>query len=382
MSSKKKIVILAPQFVPQKNGGGPTVSVYNITLSLVNLCDLYIITNNHEVHSRKPILPFDGNWEKTASGNVYYLAHDDNKSKKIYDLLTELSPDIIYQNSFFSYEYAIPAFKYAKKNKKTRLIISPRGELNNNALHMKYMKKLAYIDYIKLSGYVNNAEFHLTADIEVEDVKKVFNVKDEKIYNIPNLTLFNDAPFADVEKNPGMLKAVYIARIHPKKNILTAIESLKNVTGDVTFDIYGPIEDAEYWKLCLDKIAELPENIKVEHKGVLNASEVKTAFSGYHIFFMPTLSENYGHSIVEALMSYKPVIISDQTPWHDFEEFEGAGFAFSPNDTASYTKAVQKYTDCNKEEFDRYCKNARVYIECRLDTKAIVEKYVDMFLKD
>jgi glycosyltransferase involved in cell wall biosynthesis len=35
------------------------------------------------------------------------------------------------------------------------------------------------------------------------------------------------------------------------------------------------------------------------------------------LFFLPTLGENYGHSIAEAMLSGVPVLIADTTPWRD-----------------------------------------------------------------
>jgi len=39
---------------------------------------------------------------------------------------------------------------------------------------------------------------------------------------------------------------------------------------------------------------------------------------GQHdLFFFPTLGENYGHVIMEALMAGCPVLLSDRTPWRN-----------------------------------------------------------------
>jgi glycosyltransferase involved in cell wall biosynthesis len=35
----------------------------------------------------------------------------------------------------------------------------------------------------------------------------------------------------------------------------------------------------------------------------------------YDLFILPTLNENFGHSIVESLSVGTPVLISDNTPW-------------------------------------------------------------------
>ncbi|QPI75397.1 glycosyltransferase [Sphingobium sp. Cam5-1] len=37
------------------------------------------------------------------------------------------------------------------------------------------------------------------------------------------------------------------------------------------------------------------------------------------MFFLPTLGENFGHVIIEALGAGTPALISDRTPWRDFD---------------------------------------------------------------
>ena len=71
-------------------------------------------------------------------------------------------------------------------------------------------------------------------------------------------------------KKSGEGKFVFVSRIHPKKNLISAIEYMKDIKGKVVFDIYGPIEDEEYWKQCNQKIHELPQNITVNYCGLVN----------------------------------------------------------------------------------------------------------------
>lgn len=41
--------------------------------------------------------------------------------------------------------------------------------------------------------------------------------------------------------------------------------------------------------------------------------------SEHDLLLMPTLGENFGHVIPEALISGCPVLISDRTPWRELE---------------------------------------------------------------
>jgi hypothetical protein len=101
------------------------------------------------------------------------------------------------------------------------------------------------------------------------------------------------------------------------KNLLNAIKFFRGIKGSATFDIYGPKEDESYWKECEEAIKGLPVNIVVNYKGVLSHDEIHRTFCQYDAFLFPTQSENYGHVIVEALVTNCVPIIRDQTPWTD-----------------------------------------------------------------
>ncbi|KEF34226.1 hypothetical protein RDMS_08205 [Deinococcus sp. RL] len=57
----------------------------------------------------------------------------------------------------------------------------------------------------------------------------------------------------------------------------------------------------------------------MEYRGVAEHQRVREIFSSYDVFLFPTLGENYGHVIWEALAAGCPVVVSDQTSWQDFK---------------------------------------------------------------
>ena len=58
------------------------------------------------------------------------------------------------------------------------------------------------------------------------------------------------------------------------KNLSFALKVLKNVSGYIDFDIYGPVDDVSYWKDCQQLMQSLPDNINVDYMGVLDHSKV------------------------------------------------------------------------------------------------------------
>jgi len=180
-----------------------------------------------------------------------------------------------------------------------------------------------------------------------------------------------------VQKKAGQLRLAYIARIHPTKNTFNAIRWLSSVQGQVEFDIYGPIEDEDYWRQCRQAIDSLPENIRVAYRGMVDHDEVAETIVGYHGYYMPTTGENFGHSIVESLLVGRPVIISDQTPWTDIRE--NGGFVYPLTQPEAFPKAVERLCTMEQDEFDVLCVGAKEYISAKLNTEEIIAQYITAF---
>ena len=84
-----------------------------------------------------------------------------------------------------------------------------------------------------------NIYWSATSELEVKDIKnkvKTYN----NIFIAEDLPRVVDETPIVKEKESGKLKVVWISRIAPYKNLMGAIEILKNVKGDIEFTIYGP----------------------------------------------------------------------------------------------------------------------------------------------
>lgn len=135
---------------------------------------------------------------------------------------------------------------------------------------------------------------------------------------------------------------------------------MEETKSDIEFTIYGPAHTEEYWKECKQELRKLPSNVKWEWKGNLDSESVVETLKHYHVFLFPTLGENFGHVIQEALSAGCPCIISDQTPWRDFES-QGVGYVFSLENKSAFVNAVEKYAVMKQEEFQNAVEKAHQY---------------------
>lgn len=373
---KKKLLIMASLFWPQKNGGGPPISIMNIVEAIKKDFSIYIISNNHEVGDKEPLEGVVSGWNEFEFGKVYYVPYGKHDVKTILGIMEEVSPDIIYQNSFFSHDDVLPLSIYKKKHKEVKVVVAPRGEFYPERLKKGYAKKNIYKCLFKYTGLLKGFYWQATGEQELGYIRDFIGVKRERIYDVNNITIA-DRESSYIEKEPEELKLVFIARIHPMKNVLLAIKILEKVKANVSYDIYGSIEDAEYWEECKKQIEKLPENIKVTYCGQAPHEEVCRIIEKHHAYFMPTIGENYGHSIVESFMSKRPVIISDKTPWRELEKY-GAGYDVSLNDLDKFIEAIEKMAATDNIEFKKLSDSSRDYIDKKLNNKEVIEGYKRM----
>ena len=99
-----------------------------------------------------------------------------------------------------------------------------------------------------------------------------------------------------------------------------------------------------------------------------------------HVYIQPSDSENYGHSMVEALSAGLPLITSENTPWLNLqEEFAGVNVVLDPT---AISKAIDRFARMSQEEFDGMSAAAAAYIHKRVNLEEINQQYQRMFSKD
>lgn len=337
--SKKKVLIFVPVYLPGYKSGGPIRSISNIVDLLSDSYDFYIVTKDRDSHETKPYPNVIVNeWNKVGDAHVYYT---NNPSVNLLaNLIKEKNYHLLYLNSYFSFKFSVLPLiinNYIVGEKRIKVCLAPRGEFSMGALKLKYYKKLIFIYLSNFLSLHKGVLWQASSEYEKEDILRFFNKAKIKI--APNIPTVYERSNKTIKFN-GHLKLIFLSRISPKKNLHYALEILSKVTVKIDYHIYGVIDDETYWKKCLKIIDELPLNIKVKYMGSVPHNEVSKTLSQYHVFFMPTKGENYGHAIVESFMSGIPVLISDTTPWKALKE-KNVGWDIPLESRQSYIDTIE-----------------------------------------
>lgn len=359
-----KVLLFTTYYTPAVKGGGPIQSIKNIVENLSNQLSFYIITSDRDLGDEHPYKNVKSNvWTRVGKANVYYVDKKSINLRMLIHSIKNIDYDVIYLNSFFSYRDSIlPILVNKLYGKPTKqIIIAPRGEFSEGALSLKRGKKRVYLHLAKILGIYKKIKWHATAEEEKKDIISIIGEK-ANVVIASNLTAdYTKLNYYDGKnKAIGELKIIFLSRLHPKKNLKKAIEFLNKVKGEICLSIYGPIEDNMYWNECENMIKKLPSNIRVEYKGIIAHNDISGVFQKNHIFLLPTLGENFGHVISEALVGGCPIIISDKTPWVNLES-ERVGFDIPLKNEDEFVNAIQKFVDMDKQEYLIYSKNAFEY---------------------
>ena len=106
-------------------------------------------------------------------------------------------------------------------------------------------------------------------------------------------------PLLDIVKHAGNLKCLFGARIHSIKNLLFLLKVLKEIRSTVSLTIVGPVEDNEYWEACQTFAKGMPANVTISYEGPVPNHKLVSIIQQHHLFFLPTVGENFGHSIFD-----------------------------------------------------------------------------------
>ena len=158
-----------------------------------------------------------------------------------------------------------------------------------------------------------------------------------------------------------VLRVIFLSRISDEKNLSYALEVLGQITGKAEFDIYGSKHDPEYFQKCMDLAKKLPDNITVKYCGEAESERVPEIFSRYQVFLFPTMGENYGHVIYEALTGGCIPVISDRTSWKDLEE-NGVGSVIPLEEPEKFVQAMQTIADMSPGDCYAQQQKAQEYV--------------------
>ena len=355
---KKDILIITGRYLPGYKDGGPVRTIKNLTDYLGNEYNFRILTADRDHGDEAPYPDITVNtWNRVGNALVWYVP----PGKFSFSIIRKMSEeaDTVFISGCFS-DYAIKTLILNRIGQiKKPVIIAPMGLFMPNAMKRKPIKYNSFIMLFKLLGMFHNVKWSVSSEIEEKCVKK--EISPEAVcYIAKDLPRMVEEKTIHKRKKTGELRAFFISRISPEKNIIQSIDILKECHSSIWFTIYGPMLNQQYWEKVEEKLLELPSNIHAAYKGNINSEQVVETLEQEHVFLFTTIGENYSHVVHEALSAGCPCVISDQTPWQDLDK-NCAGHVLPLNDNSRFVKAIESYAEMAETDFQKISDAAHDY---------------------
>jgi glycosyltransferase involved in cell wall biosynthesis len=218
------------------------------------------------------------------------------------------------------WQFTTFAAGFACRRARRPYIATPHGMLDGWSLSQKRWRKQLYLWTVE--RHTLRGAGGLQATSEGERAKSRLERWNRSVFVVPwgvPESAYADLPGAGqlARRFPalrGRRLVLFLGRLHPKKQPEVALRAFATVcAGDssTALVVVGPGEPQ--YIVGLKRLArQLDISDQVIFTGPLWGDSVREAYRAAAVFLLPSLQENFGHTVAEAMAAGCPVIVSDQ----------------------------------------------------------------------
>ena len=376
---KVRLLVCVDWFDPGVRAGGPIRSCVNLVELLHGDLQINVLTGDRDLGAKAAYPGVSigkcNDWKGKAT--VWYATRWQHFSGAFLRAIHRSQPRAVYLNSMFSVTGTVIPLLMRGFCWRRKFIVAPRGMLKPTALCIRRSKKMAWLKFLRLTGLARGILFHATSEEEAKEIRTVFG-SSARIVLIPNVPCVPAETICLQEKWPAELRLSLVGRVHPIKNVLFVIRLLKSLRFKCSLDVVGPTEDLRYYAECQAEAAELPSNISVRFSGSVTNDQAISLVRNSHVMILPTLGENFGHAIFEALAIGVPVLISDQTYWRGLES-DAAGWDLPLNQPEDFRSILDRLGAMGNSEYQLLQKSAHRRALRFFQENDLKHAYLEMF---
>lgn len=347
---RPRVLLLTPYFLPAEQGGGSVRAVLYLTQHLRQHFEFVVAARDHDLRSRTAFDETSRAAARQATGlDLRYVPPGWRGLRAVRALLREPF-DLIYLNSLMAPDLAF--WPLLLRTRQQRVLIAPRGELMGGALAQRSWAKRLYLGLLRGAGLLRDTRLHATSQDEAEAIRTALGprVQVDVVADLPPQAGGTDVtPRHEAARAPGPLRVLFLSRIDPVKNLAFALDVLAQLPCAVEFSIAGPIGDDAVWVDCQARMQHLPTTVRARYLGAVPHADVAGLFAAHDLLLLPTLGENHGYVVLEALAAGCPVLISDRTPWRDLQAL-GVGADLPLDDPQAFVAALTAQAGLTDEQ--------------------------------
>jgi glycosyltransferase involved in cell wall biosynthesis len=309
-----RILHVVPTYLPATRYGGPIFAVHGLCKALVR--------RGHEVEVFTTNVDGDGVSDVPLGAavqldgvRIHYFASTMHRlyySPAMRNALRARTHEfqLVHAHSVFLWPTASAA--RAAHRASVPYVISPRGMLVPELIQRKSrLAKMAWISLVERRNFRHACAIHFTSERELEDCRRLA-VSVPRAAVVPNG--IDIPPLRNEPRDPSLV--LYLGRINWKKGIDRLIEAVARIEG-ARLVIAGR-DDEGY-------AATLPRHDRVTFVGEVAGAAKERILATAAILVLPSISENFGNAVLEAMAQATPVIVTPGVGLARDVEEAGAG---------------------------------------------------------
>lgn len=238
--------------------------------------------------------------------------------------------DILHQHGAF-----LPISLFSKfLSKNIKVVISPHGLFEPERLRTQFLKK-KIVRYLFEDSNFKNSSCLVACSTQEAINLKALNFK-LPIAILPNginenFMSFKSTPtdrklFRQKKNIPANKKVMlFLSRIHPLKGLKLLLNALSDLKEKIIKNnwvlVIAGIDENNHEMELVRLVNKLGINDLVYFIGPVYGKEKLLSYDISSTFILPSLNENFGIVVIEALARAIPVITTKNTPWKDLDEY-------------------------------------------------------------
>ena len=149
-------------------------------------------------------------------------------------------------------------------------------------------------------------------------------------------------------------KVISVGAVGIRKGSARLIRAISGITGHAELHLIGPIETG------FNSVLRRLSLVNVRLVGPVPRTRISTIYEQADIFCLPSIEEGFGMTVLEAMASGLPVVVSDNVGAADIVEEGRTGFVFPVNDEVALADRLQELI-CDPEKRKRMGAAAREF---------------------
>lgn len=376
-----KIVMQTPNYLPATRYGGPIRSCHGLASALVRQgCEVDVVTSNVDGDEIVDIpvgevADIDGVQVRYYPVNSPKRIYASSAMREAFDTLIP-NADLLHINGMFLWP-SVQAVRTAK-SARVPYIVTPRGMLAPELIRGKStLIKKTWIALFERSTLRHAKAIHVTANLEAEGIRQQ-RLDLAPMVKIPNgvETPSRDQPDAADQSIwqgiPSGKRIAFLARLDWKKGVDLAINAVMALP-DTSLLLAGPDQIGLKQKFEL-QIREAGHGDRIRFIGALDDQDKWRFLAGADVLMVPSLHENFGNTVVEALAVGTPVLCTHEVgagEWASQLDPE----CLVPRSAASFAEAIEAIL-ANPSRRERIRREAPGWVASHLGWDAIAQQFL------